>query len=398
MSARRIITLLATGTALLTITACGARRPVAPPSGQPLAKISIPAFYSAPFTPGRPGQLIHAESLPVSGPVQAWRILYHSTSVTGTDIAVSGLVVAPVTAAPRGGRPVIAWAHGTTGSGDSCAPSVQPNPVSTIEDGAPLLRQGYVIAATDYPGLGTPGPHPYLVGDSEARAVLDAVRAARQIPAAQASRRVVGWGHSEGGQAVLAAAQIAPAYAPDLDLLGTVAAAPAANVPALLASITTTTDYGTGYLVLAASGYDAIDPRARIASIMTPAGAARLASVERGCDTTGDVFTLYNRLTISQAFRRNPLTTAPWSTGFARDSAGDSPAASPILVVQGDQDTSVPRPITDILVRQLRSMHDDVTYRTYPGANHDQVVQAAQAEIVLWIEQRIGQGHSPGHR
>jgi alpha-beta hydrolase superfamily lysophospholipase len=396
MPARRITALLAAGAALLVVAACGGRRPAAPPAGQPLAKISIPAFYSAPFTPGRPGQLIHAEPLPVSGSLRAWRILYHSTSVTGADIAVSGMVVAPATAPPQGGRPVIAWAHGTTGSGDSCAPSVQPNPTSTIEDAAPLLRQGYVIAATDYPGLGTPGPHPYIVGDSEAHSVLDAARAAREIPAAHASNRVIEWGHSQGGQAVLYAAQIARTYAPDLHLLGTVAAAPAANVPALLASITATTDYGTAYLVLAAAGYDAIDPHAEIASIMTQAGKARLASIERGCDTTADVFTVYNQLAVDQVFTRNPLTTPPWSAGFRGDSAGMTPITSPILIVQGDRDTSVPRHITDALVRQLRGMHDHVTYRTYPSANHDRVVRAAQTDLVAWIEERFSSGRNNG--
>jgi alpha-beta hydrolase superfamily lysophospholipase len=391
MLARRIIALLATTWVLFTLTACNARQPDAPPVGQPLRMITIPAFYRAPVTPGRAGQLIHAEPVPVTGPFRAWRILYHSTSVTGADIAVSGLVVAPGTTIGRGARPVIAWAHGTTGSGDSCAPSVQPHPVSTIEDAAPLLRQGYVIAATDYAGLGTPGPHPYLVSDSEARAVLDAVRAAGQIPAARAGRRVIGWGHSQGGQAVLEAAQIAAAYAPELDLLGTVAAAPAANVPALLTHITTATDYGTAYLVLAAAGYDAIDPQAHIASIMTSAGQARLASVERGCDTTADVFTVYHPLTVSQAFTRNPLTTRPWSTGFARESAGNAPAASPILIVQGGMDTSVPRPLTDALVRHLRGRHDHVAYHIYPAANHDRVAQAAQTDIVQWIEQRLAQ-------
>jgi alpha-beta hydrolase superfamily lysophospholipase len=394
MHARRTTALLAACATLLLVAGC-ADRGLAAPAGQPLAKISIPAFYGVAFTPGRPGQLIHAEPVPVAGSLRAWRILYHSTSVTGADIAVSGLVVAPATAPPRGGRPVVAWAHGTTGSGDSCAPSVQPNPISTIEDAAPLLRQGYVIAATDYPGLGTPGPHPYVVGGSEARSVLDAVRAARQIPASHASNRVIGWGHSQGGQAALYAAQIAPVYAPDLNLLGTVAAAPAANVPALLASITTT-DYGTAYLVLAAAGYDAIDPQAKIASIMTQAGKDRLASIERGCDTRADVFTVYNQLTVDQVFTRNPLTTPPWSIGFRADSAGMTPITSPVLVVQGGMDTSVPRPVTDALVRQLRRMHDQVTYRIYPSANHDRVVQSALPEIVAWIEERFGSGHNHG--
>ena len=55
-----------------------------------------------------------------------------------------------------------------------------------------MLAQGYVVTATDYPGLGTQGIHPFLIGVSEDRAVLDSVRAARsaELRREQPLRRV----------------------------------------------------------------------------------------------------------------------------------------------------------------------------------------------------------------
>ena len=96
---------------------------------------------------------------------------------------------------------------------------------STIPGLQSFLQDGYVVA-TDYPGLGTQGPAPYLVGSSEARAVLDSVRAARQLPGANAGSHFIVWGHSQGGQAALFAGQLARSYAPELKLQGVAVAAP----------------------------------------------------------------------------------------------------------------------------------------------------------------------------
>jgi pimeloyl-ACP methyl ester carboxylesterase len=361
----------------------------APESAPASGSVTIPAFYGQPVPPGRPGDIIHAEQLPAAHGLRAWRILYHSTTPSGADIAVSGLVVTPTSPPPTEGRTIVAWGHGTTGSGDSCAPSVQDDPVSTIEDGTALLQHGYAIAATDYPGLGTPGPHPYLVGESEARAVLDSARAATHISQLHASHRVIGWGHSQGGQAVLWAAQIAPQYAPDLHMVGTVAAAPAADVPALLRNLISNTHYGTGYLVLAAAGYAALHPALNVATLMTASGKSHLPSIEAPCNSTNDIFTQYNSLSIDQAFTDNPLTTKPWSDGLASDSVGAAPITTPILIVQGDKDTSVPRRLTDALIERMRAARDVVDYHTYPLANHDQVPAIAEKDILDWIARRL---------
>ncbi len=98
---------------------------------------------------------------------------------------------------------MIAWAHPTSGVVESCAPSLMPDLSGTIWGLADMMARGYVVVATDYPGLGTPGIHPYLIGVSEGRAVLDSVRAARELPDVGASDRFAVWGHSQGGHASL---------------------------------------------------------------------------------------------------------------------------------------------------------------------------------------------------
>ena len=116
----------------------------------------------------RPGDIIRTEPLDdLPEGVQGWRVLYRSTGMDGEPIAVSGGIFAPSGDAPAGGRPVVAWAHGTSGIVPACAPSIDDADgglFARIPSTADLVGAGYVVTATDYPGLGTPGLHPYLVG------------------------------------------------------------------------------------------------------------------------------------------------------------------------------------------------------------------------------------------
>jgi hypothetical protein len=179
---------------------------------------------------GKRGSIIRVGPLEGGGPGagDAFRILYRSTGLNGEPIAVSGAIFIPPGAAPPGGRNVIAWAHPTSGVVTACAPSLMPDVSGMIWGLADMLARGYVVVATDYPGLGVPGlVHPYLIGVSEGRAVLDSVRAARALPRTGASNRFAVWGHSQGGHAALYTGEIAASYAPELKLIGVAAAAPA---------------------------------------------------------------------------------------------------------------------------------------------------------------------------
>jgi alpha-beta hydrolase superfamily lysophospholipase len=157
-----------------------------------------------------------------------------STGLHDQSIAVSGMVIIPAGSPPEGARPIVAWAHPTTGVVPHCAPSLAIFHFQQIQGLRDLLEQGFIVAATDYPGLGTAGPHPYLVGVSEARAVIDSVRATRLMEGTAAGYRYAVWGHSQGGQAALFTGLISRGYAPELNLVGVAAAAPATDLVTLM--------------------------------------------------------------------------------------------------------------------------------------------------------------------
>src|SRR5947209_11897982 len=196
------------------------------------------AFYTPPrHLPGsRPGDLIRWRPLTTGARLPSASrnllVLYRSTALNGRPIAVSGTVAIPKGKPPKHGWPVISWAHGTAGFGDACAPSLD-GPGHHATGDIPYtnglldqwVRAGYVVLRTDYEGLGTPGPHPFLFGHSEARGVIDIVRAARQFDR-KIGRRWVAAGHSQGGQGALFAAADARRRAPELQLRGVVAFAP----------------------------------------------------------------------------------------------------------------------------------------------------------------------------
>ncbi|HEY0095412.1 MAG TPA: lipase family protein, partial [Archangium sp.] len=183
-------------------------------------------------------------------------VVYRSESVHGEPIAVSGLIALPKKAPIDGGYPVISWAHGTVGSADRCAPSrdvegEQAHPYNAFPHVLlnKFLDQGWAVVMTDYEGLGTKGPHPYLLGKSEARGILDIVRAARQLhPELSDQFAIVG--HSQGGQAALFGAHHAPEWTPELTLRGVAALAPASAVGTLveLACAKNQPDGGTAFV------------------------------------------------------------------------------------------------------------------------------------------------------
>ena len=381
--------ILAVGAMLLTSCSAATGKNVADPDAGEASPNPRPtwSFYRPPSPlPARPaGTLIRRE--PVAAPVGArgWRILYHSRSAAGKDIAVSGSVFVPAGRAPADGRRIIAWAHGTMGLGDSCAPSTDLWPSNGIEDGAALLAAGDAVVSTDYEGLGTPGTHPYMVGPSEAHSVLDAVRAAARLPDTHLGKSFVVFGHSQGAHTALFTGEVSTSYAPELRLLGVAAAAPPTDLIALTRHITKTPG-GTGLLVEAAAGYSAADPSARLSSIMTPIGRAGLSLIEDGCDS--DLQQAYGGLSARAVFTRDPRTTPPWSTGFARDSVGVLPTTVPMLILQGGRDPIISPDITTAAVHRMCGHGDVIDYRTYPDAFHN-VVPSAASDLNAWIAARF---------
>ncbi|MGH2995488.1 MAG: lipase family protein, partial [Gaiellaceae bacterium] len=357
---------------LLTILAAALVSGGCSGSGEPESSAPAPVttaarggdFYAVPdpLPPGRPGDLIRAEPAESPPGSRVWRVLYHSRALDGRDIAVSGLVAAPAEPAPAGGSPVLAWAHGTTGLADPCAPSKEATFGRVpFHD---YWLYGYVVAATDYEGLGTPGLHPYLVGASEGRSVLDAVRAARRLERSGAGRRAILFGHSQGGHAVLFAGEIAASYAPDVDLLGVVAAAPAAEL--LLLTRDVRRSAFSGYIPAAVAGFAAVYPDAQPERVLTADALADLGVVDEGC--IGDVLGTYAD---EDVLRPGVLEREPWRSRLIENTPGRAATPAPILVVHGTEDEQIPvSAARGLLERLCRSGDTAAELRLYRGVDH----------------------------
>lgn len=360
------------------------------------AATSVPSPTAS--TPSPPGALLMQERIPGAPfDAAAYRILYRSTAMDGQPIAVSGLVVIPAGPPPPGGRLIVAWAHPTTGLVERCAPSLALFRFQQIQGLRDMVAHGFIVAATDYPGLGTPGPHPYLVGISEARAVLDAVRAARALPDADAGSRFAVWGHSQGGQAALFTGIIAAHYAPDLHLVGVAAAAPATELAALLqADLDTPGGKNLTAMTLWswAQIYDA-----PIRQVVTAAAMPVIDNLAQECiESAYDLFVRghtarpleTNFLTVA-----NLATTEPWAGLAAQNTPGTLPPAIPVFIAQGTADPIVLPQITRDYVTRLCHAGSKVTFVQLPRVGHGVAAMRSARMAVDWMADRFKELPAP---
>ncbi len=371
---------------------------------------AVPAFYTPPrpLPPAAPGTLIRSvrvNGIPgVPAGATVWRILFHSTTIYGADEAESGYVIVPSRHAPIDGYPIIAWAHGTSGFAAQCAPSLftdagggsGPYLIPALDG---YLTAGYVIAAADYQGLGVAdGVHPYLLGASEGTAVLDATRAARQLTGLHTSGTVIIYGHSQGGHAALFAAQMAPTYAPELHVIGVVAAAPATGLSTLIAVIGTPLGAQfMPYSIPAAYSWTQTYDDLPLSDVFTAAG-AHFASTEvtRGCSDQVAAAIAVHHLRPAQVFLQS-AEDDPVVVAHARaNDPGTVRTLFPMLVVQGTADRTVPPALTDSFVTtKACPIGDTVQYLHVTGATHGTVVFEAAPTIVAWMNARLAGQPAP---
>lgn len=345
-------------------------------------------FYTAPspVPAGSPGDIIRIESLP-GAPVDAlaWRVLYHSTDLNGDDLVVAGVVIAPAGPVPDGGRPVLSWGHPTTGTAPECAPSRFYDPFLSVEGLRVMLDRGYVVAYTDYAGMGVQGPNSYLIGLTAAHTVLDAARVATAIPQAGANTDLLLWGHSQGGQAVLFAAQEAAAYAPEFDLRAVAVAAPAADLGALLdAHLDDVSGVTIGSYAFQAFSEIYDEP---LDTILTPAAIQVLPGMNSLCLLTQmeELHRIAGPL-IGSFMISDPATTEPWADLLQQNSAGGTGFDAPLFVAQGLRDALVVPSATETFVAGEQALGIDVTHVEVSWADHGSIAYAALPALSDWLD------------
>jgi len=340
-----------------------------------------------------PGTLLSYDriGLPRNYRATAWRILYVTRDYRMQPILSTGLVVLPDKAArvPME-RKFVAWAHPTTGIARKCAPSLRATPIKAIGGLNHLVASGVVVAATDYPGLGTDGPIGYLVGKGQAFATLDSVRAAKQIPGVGGGKDFALWGYSQGGHAALFAAELAGEYAPELSLKGVAAIAP----PTDLATLMRANLNSVAGRILAAFTLSSWSRKyaAPLDRLLDQQAEQLVDEVGQSCvdDLGGKLDALASQKGLKESFlQADPATVKPWNDLLVRNSLYSLNARTPALIIQGAADDIVRPEVTTSFVRAACREGSKVEYVTLKGKGHGGAMAAGEKRAVDWLAARL---------
>ena len=342
--------------------------------------------------PGAPGQLLRQEALSanlmLANASKGMRILYTSTNgIDGeTPIAVSGAVYLPIGTPPAGGWPIVAWAHGTAGVADVCAPSWVPRSQRDTDYLNAWLAQGYAIVASDYQGLGTPGGHPWLTVRPEGWSVLDSVRASlRAFP--QLANAVVIVGQSQGAHAAVSATLLAGEYAPSLRLKGTVATgvpgsppfAPESKAP----QISTQRNSNPALLVLRLYTYKALDSAFDPSEYLSDVGKPVFEAARTGCGATIAEAVDRNHVTGENLLKREPDGAAAKAAPYQR--YPNPRFVQPLFVGTGLADVTVIPESQYNFVMAACYAGSTVEAHYYPEKDHGGTVNASLVDSVPFV-------------
>lgn len=345
---------------------------------------SVDEFYQVPdpLPPGEPGDLIRVQNVSETADEVTVRVMYHSRDARSRDRAVTGIITYPTAPAPDGGWPVVSWAHGGISMASRCAPS-------RAGQAAPAFGVEGVRVATDYVGLGPVGEiHPVLSRPSTGNSVIDAVRAARQLPGANAGSAWLAVGHSAGGHGALAAHELAATHAPELDLMGTVSFAPASGLGLTFgpADEIVTSVVGAAMVYGSPSEHPEIVPEdyagdalAELGELMRtrcqPEFETQVAAVKAA---EGDDF-----------WRQDPLETEPARSLLLANDVGKVSADAPLLLVSGTADPIVVIDRVRALFSQLCDVGQVTDMREVTGADHNTVIPRTSADVEAWLADRL---------
>lgn len=380
-----VISVLLISTVCCTTILCAQTATTPPRATKSEARRELPAtsFYetTSPSPPGKPGTLIRSESFDdydLSADMSAMRILYHSRTASGRDVAVSAVVLIPAGKPPAGGWPVIAWAHGFSGIARRCAPSL----IRNILNGPFLsmyLSLGYAVVATDYAGLGTYSRYAALDAESNAEDVVNSIPAARQATPLLNSKWIA-MGDSQGAMVAIKVAERSDSS--DTGFLGSVAISGVADPKDLYERMARQSS--DCMLAVLAYGIKTAFPDFKPGDMLTSKGLTRFDQIESTCGAPG-----------AAAISGAEMLTPDWEKNhsvqqfLSRNEVGKKPAQAPLLVIAAATDLVIPAFMTSRVVDQMCRQHDHVDYEEYPEVNTGSALGVSVRDQMNWIQARF---------
>lgn len=380
---------------------------------------------------GKLGEIIKKEQIKTSlNGAQAWKIAYISSDVAERKTIATALVISPAGPAPKEGRPIIAWAHGTTGSAQNCGPSQVIDPTRPlnqyflmdgnswtdfgIPNGQEFINEGYVVVATDYQGLGGGGKHQYAVAGTNGRDVINSARAASSMKEAGAGKKTVVYGWSQGGGAAIAAAGLLDyqarqgTAADNLQYIGYVALAPedlAAVLPGVPADeagadklmneftqANVPNVFLFAHFMMGLWGTQAAYPELQLTDVLTEEGAkvADNLSSNKCVHVMADTFNYAYADQYKTLLKPQTSNSRAWIKAFIDGSVQPVKPTAPIVIYWGTKDTAVPPVMHDIYQKQMCSIGANVERIQLPGEQTHFTTPGVSAPMYLqWVKDRV---------
>ncbi len=414
-----------------------------------VAGLSAPAHAEPPLAPfyqnvgkmkpeGKLGQVIAQEPVATSvAGAQAWRIAYISSDMADKPTISTGLVIAPVGPAPEGGRPVMSWAHGTTGTAQNCGPSQVVDPAAPLNEyflptgnswtdyGVPAVAEfiaaGYVVVATDYQGLGGGGRHQYALAETQARDSIDAIRAAGAMKETGAGLQAVIYGWSQGAAAATAAASM-PDYITrkgtafdGVKIVGAVAMAPeyframapagaltdesAAAMMASAAKAFSNSVNNFNHLAMTLWAEQAAYPdKLKLTDVFTEDGANFVDEImtNKCVHAASDSISYSYGDQFASLLRPDPVNVTLWAQTLIDSSGPDVKPVMPVIIYWGTKDVVVPPIMHKIYRERMCQMGGNVARVQLKGdLTHFATPAASQPLYLPWIADRLAGKPAP---
>lgn len=319
---------------------------------------------------------------------QRFLITYRSRGIQSEPIVASGFILLPKGKAPKEGWPILAWAHGTTGVADTCAPSSDyvGGPVHIYQQIAAKalnawLARGYAVVAPDYQGLGTPSGHPYMNAQSQLHTVVDAVRTTHHLKPYKFNKNWYVMGHSQGGAASLAVAAYGQKDAPELNLRGAIALAPGGyQYEGIAEYVATHSQIDTSvaaFFPIVLLGAEAADPSLAPANLVSPEMVEILNQARSRClsELQSDL-----KQAPKTVFKPN-VNLTPLTNYLKKQSIENMIPTVPVMLVQGEKDQLVDSRGTYAYYQQICKMGKPIAF--YPLKEGDHRDSLRQSEFLI---------------
>lgn len=398
------------------------------------AEVALAPFYTnlQAMSAEQPlGTVVAKEAVATEIPgADAWRIAYVTSDLRDRKSLSTGLVIVPKGEAPPDGRPIVAWAHGTTGTAQNCGPSQVPDPVQELNQyfliggtswtdfGIPaithFIEKGYAVVATDYQGLGGGGKHQYAIGNSNARDAINAVRAVGSMGLAGGGRKALIYGWSQGGGATLAAAsqedyisRTGSAY-DGVSFVGFVSLAPdvisvlipagsdsETSAPMLLQKLVTQFSdnvFNFAHFSMSMWAMAETFPALRMTDIFTDEGAVALDSIfGNKCMHPGaDTISFNYGTTYGSLVRPHPDNAVAWVKALIEGSVKPEPPVAPVIIYFGTKDTVMSPVMGALYQKQMCGMGANISRVQLPGEqSHFTTPPVAQPLYTQWVDDRF---------